>query len=447
MLGTEFIKERVARALQLSKSDETQITFQAHDQALTRFANNIIHQNVSESNGTLTITAILGRRTGSASTNDLSDEGLSKAGERALNHARNRKEDPQFPGLPEAQSIQPIQAFDDETANCDPSVRAEAVGLICNQAMAKNLTAYGAYSTATAEVAVANSKGVMAYHSGTRASLQTTIAGDNGSSMAEDSNWRLSQLDPAAIGQEAVEKAIKAQNPCPIEPGIYEVVLGPYAVMDIVENLSWTGMGARSVQEGGSWMIGRMGMEVMNPLISIWDDGCDLAGAPLPFDFEGVPRRKVSIVDHGIVRSPVYDRYTAAKDGVETTGHASPPDMLWMGGPMALHLFMGTGDSSLEEMIRSTGKGLHINRFWYTRTVHPRDCVTTGMTRDGVWMIDDGQLAYPVKDLRFTQSYVDALANVIAVGGNRRLRISEMGSVVCVPPLKIGIFNFTGVTA
>lgn len=447
MLGTDFVNERVGRALQLSKSDETQITFQAHDQSLTRFANNIIHQNVSESNGTLTITAILGKQTGRASTNDLSDEGLSKAAERALNHAQNRMEDPNFPGLPEAQSVQTVQAFDEETAYCEPAVRAEAVGQICKHALANKLTAFGAYSTAAAEVAVANSKGVMAYHSGTRATLQTTISGDNGSSMAEDSNWRISQLNVSAIGQEAIEKALKAQNPRPVEPGRYDVVLGPYAVMDIVNNLSWTGIGARSVQEGDSWMVGRMGKEVMKPSISIWDDGCDPVGAPLPFDFEGMPRRRVSIVDKGVVRGPVHDRYTAARDGLETTGHASPPDMRWIGGPIAFHLFMGTGNSSLEEMIRTTGRGLYINRFWYTRTVHPRDCIITGMTRDGVWMIDDGQLSYPIKDLRFTQSYIDALANVIAVGRDQRLQISEMGSAVCVPALKIADFNFTGVTA
>jgi PmbA protein len=147
------------------------------------------------------------------------------------------------------------------------------------------------------------------------------------------------------------------------------------------------------------------------------------------------------------VQGPVYDRYTAAKDGAKTTGHASPPDFLWFSGPVALHLFMASGDTSQEEMIRSTKKGLFINRFWYTRTVHPRDCVITGMTRDGVWMIEEGELSYPVKDLRFTQSYIEALANVISVGSARKLRISEMGSSICVPSLKISGFNFTGVTA
>lgn len=447
MLGAEYIEDLINRALQFSKSDETQITLLAQDQALTRFANNIIHQNVSESNGTVTITAVLGKRTGTATTNDLSDEGLSKTADRAHTFAGSRQEDPNYPGLPSPRPIQPVAAFDEETANCDPELRAEAVGRICKEAMGANLTAFGAFSTASAEVAVANSKGLMVYHAGTRASLQTTISGDDGSSMAEASNWRVSKLDADEIGQAAIGRASRAQNPRPVETGKYDVVLGPYAVMDIVDNLNWTGISARTVQEGRSWMVGRMGTKAMSPMISIWDDGLDPTGAPLPFDFEGMPRLKVPIVEKGVIRGPVYDRYTASKDGVETTGHASPPDMPWIGGPVAFHLFMEPGDVSLEEMIRSTDKGLYINRFWYTRTVHPRDCVITGMTRDGVWVIDDGELSFPVKNLRFTQSYVEALANVNSVGSTRSLRISEIGSAVCVPSLKISGFNFTGVTA
>jgi len=447
MLGSEFIEDRIDLALNLSKSDETHVILMAQDQALTRFANNIIHQNVSESNGTMTITAVMGQRTGTASTNDLSDAGLLKTAERAHEHAKSRQEDPDYPGLSKPRPVEAVHAFDEETANFNPARRAEAVGKICAAAKANGLTAYGAFSTAAAEYAVANSKGQRLYHAGTRATLQTTISGDNGSSMAEDSNWRAAQLDAGKIGREAITRALQAQNPQPIEPGQYDVVLGPYAVMDIVSNLNWTGVSAKSVQEGGSWMVGRMGKQAMSPQITIWDDGRDLAGAPLPFDFEGLPRRKVLVVDKGIVQGPVYDRYTAAKDGTESTGHASPPDMPWLSGPVALHIFMEPGDSSLEKMIHSTNKGLYINRFWYTRTVHPRDCVITGMTRDGVWMIEGGELSYPVKDMRFTQSYVAALANVISVGRTRSLRISEIGSSVCVPSLKITGFNFTGVTA
>ncbi len=447
MLGREYIEDRIHRTLQFASGDESQITVMAHDNALTRYANNIIHQNVFESNSLLTVKTVLGKRIGIATTNDLSDEGLRKVAKRAQLHARRSQVDPDFPGLAEPKPVEPVDGFDEETAGYNPEMRAKSIGQICAMATENELLAFGIFSTRSNEIAVGNSKGVMAYHAGTSATVQATIAGDNGSSVASYSNSQVSQLDAQQIGREAVNKAINAQNPQAIEPGPYDVVLGPYAVTDILENLNWTGVGAEAVQEGRSWMNGRIGSLSMSPLITIWDDGRDRAGYPLPFDFEGVPRQKVAIVDKGIVTGPVYDRYTAAKDSVKTTGHASPPNMPWIGGPIALHLYMGTGDTSQEEMIRSTEKGLFINSFWYTRTVHPRDCVITGMTRDGVWMIENGELTYPVKDMRFTQSYVRALANVLSVGRNRHLTIEEYGGSFSVPALKIAEFNFTSRTA
>jgi predicted Zn-dependent protease len=171
---------------------------------------------------------------------------------------------------------------------------------------------------------------------------------------------------------------------------------------------------------------------------------------PMPFDSEGVPKQKVDIVTQGVVISPVYDRYTAGKAGTNSTGHALPPyfpAFMHTIGPIGLNLFMAPGEASLEDMIRSTKKGLYITRFWYTRLVHPRDCIVTGMTRDGVFMVEDGEIAYPVKNLRFTQSYVDALANVETIGHEAKLLKSEYGSYAkCVPALKLSGFKFTGVT-
>jgi predicted Zn-dependent protease len=154
----------------------------------------------------------------------------------------------------------------------------------------------------------------------------------------------------------------------------------------------------------------------------------------------------VNIVEKGVVQGPVFDRITAKKMGKDTTGHALPPTMRSF-GPIATNLFMAPGTSSTEEMIKSTKRGLYISRFWYTRLVHPRDCVITGMTRDGVFLIENGELAYPIKDLRFTQSYVEALANLESVGNETRLLMSEFGGQATrVPGLKISKFTFTGLT-
>ncbi|MGH7462847.1 MAG: metallopeptidase TldD-related protein [Longimicrobiales bacterium] len=205
-------------------------------------------------------------------------------------------------------------------------------------------------------------------------------------------------------------------------------------------------MSSMAVNEGTSWMNDRMGQPAMSALISIWDDGRDPAGYPAPFDFEGVPKQRVDVVTNGVISQPVYDSYTANKEGKASTGHA-PPAAWRAFGPFAANLFLAPGDNSVDEMIRSTGRGLYITRFWYTRLVHPRDCVITGMTRDGLFMIENGEIAYPVKNLRFTQSYVKALASVRAVSREQRTFIDEYsGAAVRVPALKIEAFNFTGST-
>jgi predicted Zn-dependent protease len=210
-----------------------------------------------------------------------------------------------------------------------------------------------------------------------------------------------------------------------IDHGEYTVVLDPYVTQDLMSGLNFYGMGAQSVQEGRSWMIDRMGKQAMSPQVSIWDDALDPNGTPIPFDFEGTPKRRVDLVKEGVVIGPVYDRTTAYKENKTSTGHALPPTFRFF-GPVATNLFMAPGEMGVDEMISSTERGLYITRFWYTRLVHPADCVVTGMTRDGVFMIEDGEITFPVKNLRFTQSYVDALAGV--------------------PALKLRNFNFTGST-
>lgn len=188
----------------------------------------------------------------------------------------------------------------------------------------------------------------------------------------------------------------------------------------------------------------------MSPLVSIWDDGRDLAGWPLPFDFEGVGRQRVDIVRDGVVGDVLYDRARAAKDEKASTGHALPvanPFNPWLNasryGPVSLHIFMGAGDSTLEEMIAGTERGIYVTRFWYCRTVHPRDAVVTGMTRDGTFLIERGELTTPVNKLRFTQSYVEALAGTEMVGREVRREWADPG-IRSAPALKLAAFRFTG---
>jgi predicted Zn-dependent protease len=446
-----MIEEKEARKitdaiLQRCKGNPAELTLMVYDASLTRFANNSIHQNVAERDAEVTLRYFIGKQIGTASTNRLDQTGLDELVERAKSYAKTSPEDPNYPGLPDSEAYQRIAAWDLETASSTPEKRARAVGAVCQMAVEMGLNASGALSTGSIDLVVANTQGVFSYFRSTNADFQTVVMSEDSSGRAHESAWKLEDLAVERLGKDAIETAVRGRNPIKIDPGEYTVVLEHYATDDIISNLNFTGMGALALLEGRSWMNERVGQQLMSPLVSIWDDGLDVRGNPLPFDFEGVPKQRVDIVKQGLVIGPVYDRYCGAKMGKPSTGHATPINFRAF-GPLALNLFMAPGEASLEDMIASTKKGLYINRFHYTRVVHPRDCVITGMTRDGVFLIEDGQVTNPVKNLRYTMPYVKALANVEAVGMAAHLLVGEFGGIsTCVPALKINGWNFTGST-
>ncbi len=447
MFGREKALKIIQQVLQACCGNTGEVLLLVEEKATTRFANNGIHQNMSERNASLIVRLFHGQSMGTAITNRLDETGIEEVMARANANAAASAPDPDYPGLPGPSDYQKSGAFDDETAGYSSKARALAVEEVCRLAQERGLNASGAFSTGCGEIAIGNSQDLFAYDTSTHADFQTTVMSEDSSGRAHASAWKASRVPVWELGREAIEKAEWGKNPHRIEPGDYTVVLEPYVTEDLLNMLNYHGMGALAVQEGRSWMNNRINQNAMSNLISIWDDGLDPDGMPAAFDFEGVPKQRVDIVKAGQVIGPVYDHYTAAKEKRASTGHALPPTMGSL-GPLAANLFVAPGDSSVEDMIRSTTRGLYINRFWYTRLVHPRDCVITGMTRDGIYMIEDGQLAYPVKNMRFTQSYVEALANVEAVSQERRLLSSELGSLsVLVPALKIDRFTFTGVTA
>ena len=442
MIGEDRCRKYLQQALDLSGVDEVEAYLSGQDLALTRFANNAIHQNVVHGDAQLNIRAVIAHQQGRATTNDLSDSGIARAREEARSNALLMPEDPDFQGLPSPRTSVMIAAYDEATAGCSPEDRAEVAGRVCRQAESHGLNAAGFYRTGANEKAVMNTRGTWAYHRGTFAGLLITARSESSAAWAKGSSWRMKDIEVPALINEATEKALRGRDPQTVEPGEYTVVLSPYAVDDILGALSSYGMSAQMVQDGRSWMIGLMGKSAMSPLISIWDDGCDLNGRPMPFDAEGVPKQRVSIVTDGVVEEPVYNFYTAGKEGRLSTGHQGGPT----GGPSASNLFMKPGDQSVDQMIESTEHGLFITRFFYTRLVHPTGCVMTGMTRDGTFLIEDGKLSHPVKDLRFTQSYVEALKGVVAAGGEVKLLMNEGAFSANVPALKVSSFNFTGVT-
>jgi len=235
---------------------------------------------------------------------------------------------------------------------------------------------------------------------------------------------------------------VDSQNPRDVDPGRYTVVLETPAVSTLVGFLAWIGFGGRSLVEGRSCFSGKEGQQVAAPSVTIYDDATSPLTLGVPFDFEGTPRRRVDLVTDGVFRDGVYDRRTAKQAGRQTTGHALPPPS--PDGPLPLNLFMDPRDATLDEMIASTERGLLVTRFHYSNVVHPVDSVITGMTRDGTFLIEHGEVAHPIKNLRFTQSILWALQGVSMIGRDSKLASEFFFSASRVPALKVDSFQFTG---
>jgi PmbA protein len=447
MLGKKRIQEITDSILSRSTADQTEVAILAADSYLTRFANSTIHQNVAESNADVRIRCVLGKRVGLASTNDLDPRALERTLDHALAIARLQPENPEFHSLPGPQPIAEVQAFSEATAGCSAEKRARSVQTLCSVAGAAGVAAFGALTTATAELAVANSLGTSAYFPVTYADLNMVAMSDSSAGYAAALASDFATFDFEVLGRVAVEKCLRSRNPRPLAPGEYTVILEPYAVQDLVQMMSYTGFSATALQEGRSFMAGKMGQRLVDPRVSIWDDGLDPEGVPWPFDFEGVPRQRVDLLKDGTARGVVYDSYRAGKEGRASTGHALALGSPNPYGPLPLNTFFSRGEASVEEMIGSTERGIYVTRFHYTRPVEPSRVVVTGMTRDGTFLVEKGEIAYPVKNLRFTQSYVEALNGVEAIGRERRLLMGMMNVARdSVPALKLSRFNFTGAT-
>ena len=443
MLGPEHIRPRLRDALRHCPAGaDADIYLTASEQALTRFANNRIHQNVAHQDAVAHVRVAVGKRQGRAVTNNLSAGGLADAVRQAADFARLMPEDPDFPGLPEPAPAPSVAAYDFATAGCDAERRAEMAGMVCRKAGARGLDGAGFCRTGVTELAVMSTRGADAYHVGSFAGLLITARSDDAAGWAKGGGWRMDNIDAEALADEAIGKARRGRNPQELEPGEYPVVLEHYAVDDMLEALSFYGMGAQMVQDGRSWMNEAVGQSVMSPLVSIRDDGLDPSGWPAPFDAEGVPRQRVDIVTDGVVQGPVYNTYTAARAGVASTGHQRGAT----GGPTAANLFMRPGDRTTEQLIASLPLGLYVTRFYYTRLAHNRGCVMTGMTRDGTFLIENGELTRPIKNLRFTQSYVAALAGCRALSSAAQLNLNEAGVAMHVPAALLESWRFTGQT-
>ena len=441
-VGPDEIRRVSQAALDLPGVDGVEVLFMHEWGGLTRFASSSIHQSTWREDTGTRVRVVTNGRVGVASTNDFSPEGARAAAENAKEMAQVVAPDPMFAGLAPPAPVEAMGSFDEATASTSPTTRAEGVAALVGQCD-PGFTAAGAFETTSMEVAVANSEGQFCWAPSTLASITTVISGgDHGNGFAEIFGARVSELDPEGIGKRAAQKARDSQNPGDLDPGKYTVILEPSAVSTPVGFLAWIGFGGRMLAEGRSCFSGKEGEMVAAPTITIFDDATSPLTLGTPFDFEGVPRERVDLIKDGVFLDGVYDMRTAKQAEKATTGHALPPPN--PEGPFPLNLFLAPGEASVEEMIAATDRGLLITRFHYSNVVHPVESTITGMTRDGTFLIEHGQIAGPVKNLRFTQSILEALTNTTMIGRETELASEFFFSASRVPALMIEGFNFTG---
>ena len=436
--------QRIARlVLGAVDADQAEVYIESGTSALTRFASNYVHQNVQESDLTVSVRAVNGKRIGIASSDSIADDALVALAQRAVALAKLQTPNEEFVSLPRPTPIRAVEAFLPATAEYSAEQRAEVVSRICEAAKRANLVAAGAYRTGFNETAVMNTLGVWAYHRGATADVNTVLMGETSSGHAERLTLDASEIDGDELATEAIDKAKRGVDPQSLDPGVYEVILEEYAVADIMDYFADLAFGAQAFIEKRSFMSGRLNEHVLGDNVTIWDDGASPDTVPQPFDYEGVGRQNVSLIEKGDARGVVWDSYYGGIANHESTGHALPAG--WTYGPMPGNLFMAPGDSSKDEMVANIERGVWVSRFWYTRPVHPLQVILTGMTRDGTFLIENGRITRPVSNLRFTQSYVEALNNVQALGRETRLLPSFAGACR-VPALHIKAWNFTGAT-
>ncbi len=459
MLDRVEAEEVLGRALAASEADAAEALLSGGALALTRFAENAIHQNVAERNVVLSIRSVIGRRSGSATTNRLDPEGIRAAARRSESAARATRDEDPPPDVaaPAARSEEGAARLataggvgaGSDGASWGPRERQEAVASVVSCCRRAGLTAAGFALSAEGELsdygehaafAVANSRGLSAYHRRGRVMLSATAMD------ATSSGWVLGiargpvGLAVDRLAETAVEKAVASRDPKPLPPGRYTVVLEPAPVASLVEFLL-PGFNARAFHEGRSFLAGQLPRTIGNDAFTLLDDHAHPLHAGKPFDEEGVPRKRVVLVDRGVARALVWDRRTAAERGAEPTGHGLRlPNA--EGAAPAYPVVPG-GVESVEDLVRSTRRGILVTRLWYVRVVDPMRVIVTAMTRDGTFWIENGRIAHGVRNLRVNESVVEAFGRISGVGREALSASSERAVAMVVPALRIEDFQFT----
>jgi predicted Zn-dependent protease len=426
---------------------EAAVTVTHTQQGLTRFANSFIHQNVVDEHTEVVLQLSASGRPAVASTLRTDDDALRSLAAHTLEASSLRPVDSGWAGLSPAAALVSVADvhYDAATADAGPGERADVVAAFV--AAGGGLDAAGFCETTLNERCFANSAGQRVASRDTRAALDAIqrLSGSDG--VASTYSLRLSDLDGAALGVAAADRARRGVDPVELPSGRYEVVLEPRCVAYFMDFFTLYGFNGRAVNERRSFIS--LGECQLDPALSIWDDATDPRHVGPVFDVEGTPKRPVPLVEAGLVTGVSHDRRTAAKAGGEavTTGHAVENGEAW--GAVATSTFIAASGESRqpESLVGGVERGLLVCDFWYTRVLDPKTLVATGLTRNGVFLIEHGEVGRPVSNLRFTQSYAAALApgRVLGVGTDERLAPGGLHrSIHHAPSLHLSAWNFTG---
>jgi predicted Zn-dependent protease len=435
----------VENALALTKSmgvGEAEVHVDEVNDALTRFANNGIHQNVAERGLTLSIRTVVDGRTARVTTNRLDNDSIRAAISASLSLAHSQPRDPRILSLPGQQRYRKVQRFIPRTAALTPEERARAVRRACDLAVKHGQVAAGIFSSGLTQSALGNSRGLFAAYRETHAEFSITMQQGPATSWAKANAADVHGFDTQKLAMRASEKARLASNAKELAPGRYTVLLEPAAVLDLVGFLFYD-FAATALADQRSCLNKRIGKKIFGENISITDDVYHPLQLGAPFDGEGMPRQRVQLVDHGVQKNLVYSRSSAKRARKTPTGHGFALPNEYGEAPMNL-VFLG-GNSSLRQMIASTERGLLVTRLWYIREIDPYEKSMTGMTRDGLFLVENGRVTSAVRNFRFNQSLLEMLRNVEQMSPAVRATGEEAFEMV-VPAMKIRDFHFSEVT-
>ena len=458
MISREQAHDIFERARKLSEADEVEVLVAGASSALTRFANNTIHQNVADENHAVSIRVAFDQRTARATTNKFDDESLRRTVQTAEQMARVQHPDPDLLPLADP-SLAPTSAFPqrafDSTRSMGAGERAKVVSKIVDVAKRNQLTTAGICSVTESVEGIFNSRGLATFHQQTMAEISITMLAADSSGWQKLNSPDAVELDPQALAETAAQKARDSAAPKEVDPGQYSVILEPSAVLDIIGFMFYD-FGGLSVLDQRSFLNERVGKQLFGENITINDDSHHPLQAGAPFDGEGVGRQRVTLVEKGVIKSLVYARGTAARlrssplaeklGEIRPTGHGFPLPNEMGEAPMNIVFENAPSErKSVREMIASTERGIYVTRLWYIREVEPYEKVLTGMTRDGTFRIENGKLTHGLRNFRFNQSLVEMLSNVEAMSEPVRACGEESFDMV-VPAMKVRDFNFTEVT-